>query len=341
MVMPTLGTVKMGVNVDTSIGYSPTRQVSLGSGLVRALYNLKTGPIRLAADGYGKDCFPIIGEISNNSTIISFNVYEVANSYGWNGTQRIAANLTISTGNVLVGQFSTNGVSEIIPTNSYIEIVNSGTLSGYGGLGGLGGYYSGSTIAPTAGSQGTTAIVAYAPLTVNNTGIIGGGGGGGGATATNAMFNPNPPGGGVANYAGAMGGGGASYGSSYADFAGYPYPNANNGGLYVGGTGQWINNFSNVSGAAINGWPGGAGGAVGANGGNGQDQAGIYYYFPSGGGGGGLGGSGGRGGNAYVYNGFSPGVGGAGSAGGAAGYAIYGISNVTYKSTGTIYGSTV
>lgn len=339
--MPAFGQVQMGNNVDTSIGYSSNRQVSLGSGMVRALYNLKTGPIRLAADGYNKNCFPMIGEISNNTTIISFNVYEVANSYGWNGTQRLAANLTISSGNVLIGQFSTNGVSEIIPTNSYIEIVNSGTLSGYGGSGGLGGYYSGGTVAPTAGTQGYTSVVAYAPLTINNTGIIGGGGGGGGATATNGMFDPSPPGGGVANYAGAMGGGGASYGPYYSNFGGYPYPSGNSGGLYVGGTGQWISNLTGIDGAAINGYPGGAGGSVGSNGGDGHDQPGIYYYFPSGGGGGGLGGSGGRGGNAYVYNGFSPGVGGAGSAGGAAGYAIYGITNVTYKSTGTIYGSTV
>ena len=53
MALNPTGQISLG-NVNTELGLSTTAQISLGATGVRTLYNVASGAIRLAADGYGK-----------------------------------------------------------------------------------------------------------------------------------------------------------------------------------------------------------------------------------------------------------------------------------------------
>jgi hypothetical protein len=48
------GQISLGADVNPELGYPTTTLIKLGGSAVRALYQISTGPIRLAADGYGK-----------------------------------------------------------------------------------------------------------------------------------------------------------------------------------------------------------------------------------------------------------------------------------------------
>ena len=76
------------------------------------------------------------------------------------------------------------------PAGSQIKLVNYGSIKGAGGSGGIGANYGGSA---TAGTQGGTAILTTANITIENNGTIyggGGGGGGGGYTSTSSTCFP-------------------------------------------------------------------------------------------------------------------------------------------------------
>jgi hypothetical protein len=53
MTLPASGAISLGA-VNTELGLASNTLISLGSTSVRILYGISTGPIRLAADGYGK-----------------------------------------------------------------------------------------------------------------------------------------------------------------------------------------------------------------------------------------------------------------------------------------------
>jgi hypothetical protein len=54
MPLPASGAMRMGADVNVQLGNSATAQIPLGATGVRTLYNVPTGAIRLATDGYGK-----------------------------------------------------------------------------------------------------------------------------------------------------------------------------------------------------------------------------------------------------------------------------------------------
>ena len=53
MALPASGALSLG-NVNTELGLSSIVQISLGATGVRTLYQVASGAIRLAQDGYGK-----------------------------------------------------------------------------------------------------------------------------------------------------------------------------------------------------------------------------------------------------------------------------------------------
>jgi len=86
MALNPTGQISLG-NVNTELGLSTTAQISLGATGVRTLYNIASGAIRLAADGYGK----------SNSTATQKAIF----AYGQgptNNTANSISNLVSSTG---------------------------------------------------------------------------------------------------------------------------------------------------------------------------------------------------------------------------------------------------
>jgi hypothetical protein len=192
-----------------------------------------------------------------------------------------------------------------MPVGSTIKFINqSGCF--VAGRGGGGSGINGSPVAETGG----TAILASAPITIENFGIIGGGGGGGatrvgsgggGWGGGNGMRSGASP---YGSYGSGGGGGGAGSGSASGG-AGGGGSSGSNGGASLSGAGG---NGGAGAGASS---PGGAGGAVlggGGGGGGGTVAAG----------GGGAGGSLGNAGSSYLGGHAGGGGGSAGAAGGNA-----------------------
>ena len=93
MTLPASGAMKMGANVNVELGNSATAQISLGQSTVRGLYGVGSGPIRLAADGYGKSS---LFSFSISSNQVGANLRTLAINAGWNGTSAVQA--TINSG---------------------------------------------------------------------------------------------------------------------------------------------------------------------------------------------------------------------------------------------------
>ncbi len=207
-------------------------------------------------------------------------------------------------------------------------VIESGAIvAGRGGDGGDGGIVFGSTVAPTAGSDGGNSILAAFAMTIDNGGIISGGSGGGGGSggASCISFSQSV-------YCDGSGGGG-----------GWPYGVAGASTLVaIGGTviSGGLTNATNATSTA-NGT--GGNGAV-INESYGED--GIDFVQADVG-------DGGDGGSSYAQSGVAGanaanssndgGVGAAqsGAAAGSAGDAIHGNSYITWVATGTRYGAIV
>jgi hypothetical protein len=196
------------------------------------------------------------------------------------------------------------------PAQTTLKLTNNGAIVGAGGAGGSGcanGYCS-----TSVGGNGGPALYAQYPITIVNNNAIGGGGGGGGGAQASWQSSV------VAG--GSGGGGGEGWGTSAGggvttDQPGYPQGHA-------GGTGS-------ISGPGA----GGAGTQSGMY--PNQFSAPWYCYSNTAGTGGTWGQPGGASAAAY-----GSGCNGAGNyyPGGAAGYAVVGRANVTWSTTGTIYG---
>jgi len=209
--------------------------------------------------------------------------------------------LTINSGVVVGG--GTSGVALTVDTSwnarDKVEIVNLGTVSGFGGEGGFVASLSqvlGGIEDMKNGAPGGTALSVARPVAVTNSGVIQGGGGGGGVSAFNALGDGTS-----GNYY-AQGGGGAGTNPGAAGGRGNAGENisapAQNGTATAGGSG----------GVDLVGSRGGNGGAPGQPGqnGTGANQGGTSYSPP---------------GN-----------------GGAAGNAVVGNSNITWVAMGTRLG---
>lgn len=246
-----------------------------------------------------------------------YNIKSAAIAAGWDQVRPLIATITINSG-VAVGSTSTSthGLStgSTFPSGTELYIINNGYILGRGGNGGSGGYLGNVGANGGNGAGGGPALLAQFPITITNTGIIGGGGGGGGGQGTWQGFTISGSGKSaiVGVNGGGGGGGGAGYiagsgGSPGADYySTYPY------------------NYYGTSSTA-----GGSGGLT-SGGGGGYNGYGTTYYA---GAGGSLGSSGGTGSSLQSAQGYYAGV------GGPAGAAVNGNSNITWITTGTRYGA--
>lgn len=201
--------------------------------------------------------------IASNTT--NYNLYTAASS----PTDKVLVSLTINSG-IVVGSGSTDSPSFTTGSGwvsgSKINIVNNGTIAGKGGNGGHSDTWTDSPGAGSPGGYGGNAVNLLYPITLTNTGLIGGGGGGGGGGTGGASY-PNycwsgGGGGGGAGSTASIGGSAQACGSGKNAGPGQP------GTLLVGGNGAPQASWgSEVAGA---GGKGGDLGMAGTNAGTGS-----------------------------------------------------------------------
>lgn len=304
MALPSSGALSLG-DVNVELDSARATQIGLGQASVRTLYGIGSGPIRLAADGYGKaNRFRFNQTISSNTN--DYNLKNAAIAAGWDQVLVIEATVTINSG-VFVGSSSTSSAAfqtgSGFPAGSTLAVINNGFIVGRGGAGarlesGIGGSGGGGGAGVTNGPGGLRGNV---PGSIGSNGSPGTNtaGGAGGADAGTAVgpainFRHN----GVAGNAGGL-----------AFLASAPVSVTNNGTIGGGGggggqggsSGDFVGTFS-----VINAGAGGAGGGLGAAGSAGSG---------------------------------TPAGGNSGGAGGAAGAAVNGNSNITWLATGTRLGA--
>lgn len=213
--------------------------------------------------------------ISTNNT--NFNLRTGAINAGWDGSTKVVA--TINAGVYLSSNSTATAaltISGSFPAG--LEVINNGFIIGMGGAGGGSSAFS---LGPgVAGSSGGLALLVQIPVTILNSGTIGGGGGGGGSSGSTYNGDAKSP----AGYFSGGGGGGRS-GASANSAGGVSYGGTGNGGVgsvsvagagglgpaYNGGSppqpqggagGGWGNSGSTGSTATYVGAAGGAGGAA-------------------------------------------------------------------------------
>lgn len=294
MPLPSSGPIDFSdINVELEVSASAER--ALGGATTRTLYEIPSGAIRLAADGYGKSNTPLAGQVE----------FTTPGTYSWTAPVGVSSVSVVCVGAGGYAGLSSDASSgggggglgwrnniTVIPGNSYTVVVgdnpntigaaggtsffiDTSTVAGFGGRGGIQGSQAGGAGGGFVGTGG------------------GNGGSGGNSTTSDSSSNGSEAGagGGAGGYSG-NGGAGAGVGRNFVGQAG-----AGGGG---GGGG------SPESGAA------GSGGGVG-----------IYGEGSSGAGGtnqqGGFGGSGGTNGGVNGAAAGSFGAGGNGADAGAAG----------------------
>ena len=305
MPLPSSGAMRMAADIGVELGNTATSMISLGATAPRALANVTSGAIRVAADFYGKASAFIFNQtISSNTN--DYNLRNAAIAAGWDQVLALDATITINAG-VFVGSTSTGSAGfttgSSFPAGSTLSIINNGYIVGRGGnagsadpTSGSGGGGGGGVLNGSAGSAGGPGAAG-----TNGTNTAGGSGG-----ARQTLRLPGA-GGGSANYSGSPGStGGLALLIQYATTV------TNNGTIGGGGGGG-----GGGSGTVRTIFPGG-------------EQT-LIVVAGAGGNGGGLG-SAGSAGETIV-------AGANGGAGGSAGAAINGNSNITWLATGTRLGA--
>ena len=227
MALPASGPLSLG-DVNVELGLARTLTIHLGATGVRTLYNVPTGAIRLAADGYGKAnrvalSFVFSADTTQTSITISSLVGYVAGKADL--TITINAGVTVSSNAAGTPALTIVGAA----VGDTITLVNNGYVFGRGGAGGTGGGYNGAGGAGQAGSNAISLTGATgSQLFVQNRGVIGGGGGGGGGGSGASsflfgyyyFFTETAPG--CAGGGGVIGAPGGTSGSLTAPFPGPP-----------------------------------------------------------------------------------------------------------------------
>jgi len=305
MALTASGEIKMS-DINTELGNTSTDEITLGESDVRGLFDVASGQIRLATDGYGKSNLYTYTISANASQL---NMRAAAVTDGWNQSSALA--VIINSG-VTIYSGSTGSYAMVID-GAYaggVTLTNNGTILGRGGAGASvssGGCigcgcttYTGNS--PNGGSGGPALQITTATTIVNGSGRISGGGGGGGAGGQFQVFGVHggAGGGGVGN-----GSGGSNTGSAGAGGAG------NLTGAGGGGAGN--SGLCTIGGNGLQGGNGGAGGSWAATG-----STGTYSHKGTG----------------VSYDTHNP-----KTAGGSGGAATSGASYVTWTSTGTRNGS--
>lgn len=131
-----------------------------------------------------------------SSPAANYNLRTKLTNAGWDGTQDVEANITISPG---ITVYSTSTpvaaftISPALPADSTVNIINNGVIAGKGGSGGKGAGIPAPVNGSSAqGLNGGVGIFLSSNATINNTnGIIAGGGGGGGGGGSAGIVTTN------------------------------------------------------------------------------------------------------------------------------------------------------
>ena len=231
---------------------------------------------------------------------------------GWDGIAPLQAYITLSAGYYMSAVNPSSYAfltGTPFPASSTLALVVNGYVVGAGGAGGRG--YG--TVAGYAGQNGGPAMYIQYPISITNSGVIGGGGGGGGGgiggTQPGIKNEPNL----------IFGGGGGGGGKSTLAY------NGPGGPASPGSVGAW------------NGGAGGVGTYLNPGSGGGTAMNGPYPYAGSGGTGGGWGAVGADG---NTFNGAPTSTSwyGTNYAGGQPGRGIIGWGNVSYAGGGQLLG---
>lgn len=193
---------------------------------------------------------------------------------------------------------STSSAYALVISGSFPQGLVFVNKGGIYGAGGKGGDGGSAISTVTAGEPGGPALSVSSAVTFSNLGVIAGGGGAGGSSGT--------------TWDGGGGGGGAGYVPGAAGYGKDYTPQA--GSLIKGGDGRMSK--------------GNTAGGVGGNAGVQGNAGGSTTSALGGGGGGGLGSAGGNGGASSATSKF----------GGVAGAAVTGNSNITWETSGQLYG---
>ena len=320
MALPSTGPITMG-DINVELGLTRTQQLSMGSTVVRNLFGVASGPIRMAADGRGKSS-SFRFNITTNTT--NANLRTLAINAGWDTTSKVEA--TVNSGVYVYS--TTTATPGLTIDGSFpggVELINNGYIIGMGGAGG----------STAAGFAGGPAISLGTDCFITNNSYIAGEGGGGSAYANGNAGGGGGAGGGTGgegNGAGIAAGG--TPGNTGANGSG-PGSGAGGGRILpgTGGAGERVD----LNTRAIGGGAGGGGGA------------GYGYYLVQNGAAGGSNNSVGSNGTLNSGEGFwsAAGGGGWGAAGGsgryfggAGGKAVNLNGNsVTWLETGTRWGA--
>jgi hypothetical protein len=244
MALPVSGPIS-AANINAELNLSQTAPISLNDTGVRGLFERATGEISYA-HGYGKSSAQYL--LFPSGTLYGQNFRSVAISAGWNETSYIE--LTVNASTVITSNSTSIPALTIagaFPNGA--KLINNGTILGRGGSGGQGG-------GANWGQAGGAGVSISVPVTIENTGIIGGGGGGGGGGGSGS---------GAGTGIGGGGGGGGGFGAgAWVDGGNGTLLGGGGGGGSQGGRGK----YSSSGAGGFGGNPGaaGVGGTVGQRG---------------------------------------------------------------------------
>lgn len=197
---------------------------------------------------------PDVLELTINSNINNYNIYNAATTAGWTSGQpiKVVVNSGITVGSTSISNpaMTTTG----LPASTAVVIDNRGSIIGKGGNAGTGACCYPSDLVGHAGQAGGAALEVTAATSIDNTGKIWGGGGGGGGGGYHLSYGNGGSGGGGA---GASPGTGCNPGTLSAGGSGCSPSGGRGGGPGEAGS-NGAAGIGNVR------YPGGPGGAAGA-----------------------------------------------------------------------------
>lgn len=278
MALPSSGSLSIS-QVNTELNNSATATLNLGSSSVRTLYNVASGAIRLAADGYGKSNFANVAYSSPGtySLLVPAGIYvDIRAARGGKAT---AQNTEPGYGGRLVVRTTSTQTFQIV-----VGAVGGQGAGGGRNAGGGGGYSGIFVSSVTHGNYVAVAGGGGGCGTGNESESIAGGSGAGYGTGDSGSSGAGAGGGGGGSTSAGGGGGGGSYGSG------------ENGSALQGGRGRNENGGLGGSNGGSGGSPGG-GGAGGQGNGDGGGGGGGGGYYGGGGSGAASWGAGGGGGS--------------------------------------------
>jgi hypothetical protein len=197
--------------INTELRKSPTARLALNDSLVRGLFGVTSGSIRIN-NGYGKQ-YRIWANITISANTANYSLTSIVANTFLGGGYVAGITDTVITINNGVYVYSPSTATPAFSISNFasgdtVKIINNGAIIGTGGAGGTGANYGGSA---SGGGTGGTALYSRFATSVQNNGGIAGGGGGGGGGGYHARTVSSGKSSSTLTYGGGGGGGGSGY----------------------------------------------------------------------------------------------------------------------------------